>query len=160
MCCCEKPTLNGEFGYKWQPNDNPVVRPVDPPELSALETMLFDEPGRCCGLDCHSHHLRLVRRPGGSFGLMVRHGGGDESFQLSITKAFEQTVASLDSNARYWLLHTIYRAYKDGYQTGRNETAAKWRMAAAEKRIKTRKERGDDSVKVWIEPRADVSSDE
>jgi hypothetical protein len=160
MCCCEKPTINGEIGYKWQPDDNPIVRPVDPPMLGALEALLFDEPGRCGGLDCHSHHFRLVRGPGGSLGLMVRHGGGNEFFQLSTTKTFEQTVASLDSNARYWLLHTVYRAYKAGDQTGRNETAARWRLAAAEKRIKTRKERGGDSVKVWIEPRADVSSDE
>ena len=107
MCCCEKPTINGEFGYKWQPNDNPIVRPVDPPMLSALEALLFDEPGRCGGLDCHSHHFRLVRGPGGSLGLMVRHGGGDEFFQLSTTKIFEQTVASLDSNARY--LASSYR---------------------------------------------------
>jgi hypothetical protein len=91
---------------------------------------------------------------------MVRHGGGDEHFQLSTAKTFEHTVASLDSNARYWLLHTIYRAYKAGVQTGRNETAARWRLAAAEKRIKTRKQRGGDSVKVWIEPRTDISSDE
>jgi len=137
-----------------------TTRPVDPPMLGALEALLFDEPGRCGGLDCHSHHFRLVRGPGGSLGLMVRHGGGDEFFQLSTTKTFEQTVASLDSNARYWLLHTVYRAYKAGDQTGRNDTAARWRLAAAEKRIKARKERGGDSVKVWIEPRADVSSDE
>jgi hypothetical protein len=160
MCCCEKPTINGEFGYKWQPNDNPIVRPVDPPELSALEMMLFDEPGRCGGLDCLSHHFRLVRGPSSSLGLVARHGGGDEHFQLSTTKTFEHTVASLDSNARYWLLHTIYRAYKAGDEGGRNRTAAKWRVAAAEKRIKTRKERGSDSVKVWIEPRTDISSDE
>jgi hypothetical protein len=76
MCCCEKPTINGEFGCKWQPSDNPIVRPVDPQELDALEPMLFDEPGRCGGLDCHSHHFRLVGGPGGSLGLMVRHGGG------------------------------------------------------------------------------------
>ncbi len=53
----------------------PISRadPRDPPELSALETLLYDEPGRCCGLDSHSHHFRVVSGPGG-IGLLARPG--------------------------------------------------------------------------------------
>jgi hypothetical protein len=32
------------------------------------------------------------------------------------------------------------------------KTEAKWRQAAADKRIKTRKQPGRNAVKVWIEP--------
>jgi hypothetical protein len=159
MCCCDNPTINGKMGYKWQPKDTPSITPVNPPELSALETLLYDEPGRCGGLDCHSHHFRVVRGPGG-LGLLVRHGSGDEHIRLSFTDTFKNTLASLDSNGRYWLLHTIYYAHEDGEKNGRHATAAIWRTAAAEKRIKTRKVRGVDSVRVWIEPRIERSSDD
>lgn len=30
MCCCGKPIVNGEPGYKWNCNDDPGVRRVDP----------------------------------------------------------------------------------------------------------------------------------
>ena len=51
MCCCGKPIVNGEFGYKWQPNDAPGVRESDPPELCDGDELIYDEPGRCGGLD-------------------------------------------------------------------------------------------------------------
>lgn len=47
MCCCGKPIVNGEFRYKWQPNDAPGVRESDPPELRDGDELVYDEPGRC-----------------------------------------------------------------------------------------------------------------
>ncbi len=47
---------------------------------------------------------------------------------------------------KYWLLNAIYHARTEAERSGKNTEAAKWSKAAAEKRIKTRKQRGRDSV--------------
>jgi hypothetical protein len=155
MCCCEKPTVNGEVGYKWNdPNAAPGVYRVNAPELEPGDQLLRDEPGRCGGSDSHSHHYRLVKSEGGSLNLLVRHGGGDERVRLS--KTVERVLLESDSDTCYWLLNTIYVAYSDGAHQARSATASTWQRAAAEKRIKTRKQRGSDRVKVWIE-RADIT---
>jgi hypothetical protein len=150
MCCCGKPVINGQPGYKWQPNDKPGVYPAMPPALGEHDTLLFDEPGRCGGLDAHCHHYRVVKRRGVLY-LLVKHGGGEEAFRLSSTDSLTETLSALDTNARYWLLHTIYYAHHDGISDGYKEATDKWYKAAAEKRIKTRKQRNSDRVKVWIE---------
>jgi hypothetical protein len=147
MCCCGTPVVNGEPGYKWQFNDTPGVRPVNAPSLNENDQLLRDEPGRCGGLDSHSHHYRLVKSSG-SLMLLVRHGGGDERLRLS--GPLETVFDHLDSTHCYWALNAIYHAYSDGKQSGSKHTADNWRRAAAEKRIKTRKQRGSDSVRVWI----------
>jgi len=85
--------------------------------------------------------------------LLVRHGGGEERLRLS--GPLEPILAALDSNSRYWLLNAIYHAHANGQRDGRDAEAARWRTAAAEKRIKTRKYR--DGVKVWVEPGAGVN---
>jgi hypothetical protein len=151
MCCCGQPVVNGQPGYKWNANDNASVRPVNPPSLNDNDQLLRDEPGRCGGLDSHSHHYRLVKSCG-SLMLLVRHGGGDERLHLS--RPVESVLAQLDSTDCYWALNAIYHAYSDGKRSGSEKTANNWRRAAAEKRIKTRKERGSNTVRVWI---ADVS---
>lgn len=150
MCCCDHPNVNGTPGFKWQPNDEPRVHPVDPPEIIEYDTLLFDEPGRCGGLDCHCHHYRVVRRFCSVY-LLVRNGGGDARIRLTDTPSLLATLAALDSTARYWVLNTIYRAHSDGARQAADQCNTTWQRAAAEKRIKTRKQRGGDSVKVWIE---------
>jgi hypothetical protein len=147
MCCCGKPVVNGQPGYRWNPNDNPTVRPVDPPSLKENDKLLRDDPGRCGGLDSHSHHYRLVRCYG-SLTLLVRHGGGDERLHLS--SPIERVLAELDSTDCYWALNEIYHAHSEGRRSGSEKTANHWRKAAAEKRIRTRKQRGSDTVRVWI----------
>lgn len=167
MCCCDQPTVNGQPGYKWQPDDKPGIRPVCPPALDEHDKLLYDEPGRCGGdspdrrpgsrngCDAHCHHYRLVRHFG-SVELLVRHGGGDERFRVSHTWSLLNTLAALDSDSRYWVLHAIYHAHSDGARAAAEKTDMAWRQAAADKRIKTRKRRGTDSVKVWIEPKQTV----
>lgn len=153
MCCCGKPTINGQDGYKWNKPDGPTsIYPVNPPMLEENDRLLADEPGRCGGSDSHHLHLRLVKNCG--LALLAKHGGGEERFRLSGPIA--DTLLGLDSNARYWLLAAMYQAHLDGEHQARSATASTWRKAAAEKRIKTRKQRGSDSVKVWIE-HADVT---
>lgn len=154
MCCCDKPNINGELGYKWQPNDRPVIRRPDPPTLTEYDTLLYDEPGRCGGQDSHCHHYRVV---GQTFlTLLYKHGGGEGRIRLSNSKALIPILASLDSNARYWLMNSIYHAYADGQRNGAERTEERWRMAAAEKRIKTRKLPYNKGVKVWMESACQV----
>ena len=150
MCCCDKPNVNGELGYKWQPKDAPGVRPINPPMLSEYEAMRYDEPGRCGGVDSHCHHYRVVGIT--SLELLCKNGGGEKRIRLANSKALAPVLASLDSNARYWLLNSIYHAYSDGRQQGAEVVEERWRKAAAEKRIKTRKLPNGRGVRVWTEP--------
>lgn len=151
MCCCDKPTVNGELGYKWQPNDKPSIRPVDPPSLSELDTLRYDEPGRCGGVDSHCHHYRVV---GTSFlEVLYKHGAGEGRIRLANSNALAPILAALDSNARYWMLNAICHAYQDGAQQGSERAGTYWRTAAIEKRIKVRRMPKQDRVKVWIEPK-------
>lgn len=154
MCCCVKPTVNGEPGYQWNPNDKPIVRPANPPNTD--RNVLYDEPGRCGGQDSHCHHYRVVgSATGASFpSLLVRHGGGDEEIRLSNGKAVLAALAALDSNGRYWLLNALYHAQADARRAARDMEAATWRKAAAEGRIKVRKVRGSDRVRVEVLPQA------
>ena len=150
MCCCGKPTINGEIGYRWNdPNASSSVYPVNAPDLKEYDKLLHDEPGRCGGLDSHSFHYRLVDRYGSLY-LLVRHGGGDEGFRLSSTPTLLSTFAEMDSTARYWVCSALYHAHADAKRESREAEAARWRTAAAEKRIRTRKVRGENSIKVWI----------
>lgn len=152
MCCCAKPNVNGNPGYNGNTsNESASSHPVNPPALQDGDALLFDEPGRCGGLDSHSYHFRVVKHAGCILYLLASHGGGEERIRLYPHKGLPDMFGALDSNARYWILATIHAAYSNARQTGREETAATWRKAAAEGRIKTRKQRGQNSVKVWIE---------
>lgn len=137
MCFHDKPTINDEA---WRA-----------PKLADGDVLLHDEPGRCGGLDHHSHHFRVVKSSSSVY-LLVRHGGGDERIRLFPHKALPSFFEAMDSTARYWILATIYAAYRDGEEDGRGSECAMWRKAAVERRIKTRKQRGTDRVKVTIEP--------
>ena len=151
MCCCGTPTVNGEMGYQWQPNDAPRIRPVDPPALREGEVLIYDLPGRCGGIDAHCHHYRIVKWHSMT-SLAVKHGGGEERIRLSTTPTFTLMLEQLEDAARYWMCHTLYHAIEEAGRTASENEGEKWRTAAAEKRIKTRKIRNR-GVKVWIEPR-------
>jgi hypothetical protein len=155
MCCCGKPTVNGEMGYRWNDlNAKPTVRPLDPPTLNENEALIYDEPGRCGGLDSHCHHYRLVRHYGSVY-LLVRHGGGDERMRLSSTPTLLDTLATLDSNARYWIFNAMYHAHSHGARDARSREQERWRTAALDKRIRVRRRQG--TVHVSIEPKIEPS---
>lgn len=154
MCCCGKATINGQpNAYSWD-GKSFMTRQPSPPDLRDGDELLYDEPGRCGGTDCHSHHFRLVQGYG-SYDVLVRHGGGDERFSLGVVgRHLVPSLSALDTNGRYWLMHTLYSTRTDTRREVGDAVAQGWRLAAAEKRIKTRKMRG--AVKVWIEPRPTV----
>jgi len=152
MCCCDKPNVNGTIGYKWQPNDTPSIRRPDPPELAESEqdALLYDEPGRCGGIDSHCHHYRVTR--GTCLTILYKNGGGEGRIRISNSTAMYPILDALDSNGRYWLLNSIYHAHNDGKMNGAGRMDEQWRKAAAEKRVKTRKLPHGKGVKVWLEP--------
>ena len=154
MCMCGKPVKNGEPGYSWD-GKSVGVRPVDAPELAEGDTLLYDEPGRCGGVNSHHLHLRVVRERWGGFILLVRHGLGDERIKITGSGKW---LDSLRPGNRYWVLHAIFCAQNDAARNAKGEETARWSQAAAEKRIRTRRARGSSSVKVWIEPKKEQES--
>lgn len=117
MCCCGTPVVNGQPGYKWNFNDNPTVHPQNAPVLNDDEQLLRDEPGRCGGLDSHSHHYRLAKSYG-SLILLVRHGAGDERLRLS--GPLESVLTQLDSTDCYWALNALYHAFSRSQSSAGN----------------------------------------
>lgn len=150
MCCCGQPTVNGQPGYRWNdPKAEPGVYPVNPPTLEERDVLLYDEPGRCGGQDSHSFHYRVVLAVGCD--LLVKHGGGEQRIRLSNPRGIRDALALLDSNGRYWVLNAIFHAQNNAAQQARDAERLIWRRAAAEKRIRTRKRRDSDNVRVWID---------
>jgi hypothetical protein len=140
MCCCPKPSINGEpNAYSWD-GKSLSTRPANPPALSEGDVLVYDEPGRCGGLDCHSHHFRLVRN-GGMYRLLVRHGGRDDE-RVEIPRFAVEPLAPLDTNARYWLLHALYSVQRDSADRASDKTRGRWMQAFLEKRIKARRKNG------------------
>ncbi len=153
MCCCGKPTINGEPGCKMAPYTGTSVYTPNPPDIAQDEIILYDEPGRCGGIDSHAYHYRLVRWHS-SYYLRVRHGGGDDAVPLRLYgNGLKEMLAALDSNARYWLLNEIYHVHHDADRMARETEAMEWKQAAADKRIRTRKLPKRGLCKVWIEPK-------
>lgn len=153
MCCCAKPNINGDPGYSWDGKEV-GTRPTAPPALWDGDDLLFDEPGRCGGIDSHSHHYRVVKNCGG-IALLVRHGGGDDRIPLFLPRGF--SLDPMDSNMRYWFLNAIYHGYREGIRSGSAATDREYRQAFLEDRLKKRKLPGRNYHRVWIEPRPEVA---
>jgi hypothetical protein len=120
MCFCDQPVVNGQYGYKWQPSDIQSIRRPHPPETDEDELVLYDGPGRCGGIDAHSHHYRLTKRYGSPF-LLVQHGSGKERIRLHVTDHFYEMVVLLNATQLYWWCHTMYYAYREGKEQGTKE---------------------------------------
>lgn len=153
MCCCGKPTVNGEPGYSWD-GKTFHVRPVNPPPLTDGDALLFDGPGRCGnGIDSHCHHFRLVKSLTGYYYLLVLHGGGEERINLHFCRHVAvNIILSVSDNEAYWLLHMIYYVHNHAEHDTRMDTNNMWKLAVVEKRVKKRTRRG--KKEVWIEPKS------
>ena len=128
-----------------------MVHPPAPPELANGDILFADEPGRCGrGIDSHSYHFRLVENRGQCF-LLVKHGGGTERVRFGWRKTLGE-FATTPSEDRYWVFQAAYHAVSEASRAAAAEVEDRWRQAAADKRIKTRKMPGRDTVKVTLLP--------
>ena len=86
--------------------------------------------------------------------LRVKHGAGEEQWQIdSCSAAVVEALSKLESNDRYFILFAIMRAHQSSKQNATDITALRYKEAFVEGRLKKRKLRGQNLVKVWIEDR-------
>lgn len=111
--------------------------------------VLYDEPGRVLFDVCYrAYHFRVVAKYG-LHTLLVRHGGGDESIPLA--SDFVRALAMMDSDARFLTLYALMDTAHKAARNAESRTADAFRKAFAQGRLKKRKVRGTDAVRVWIE---------
>jgi hypothetical protein len=124
------------------------------PVAQDTDTVLYSECGRILNnVDFRSHSFKLVKHGGLGYSLLVRHGAGDERVFLGFAyRGIEAIFKSLDSDSRYLLLNTLLNVKHDAERAARENTAKEYRQAFVDGRLKKRKQRGQGSVKVWIEP--------
>ena len=148
MCTCDKPNVNGQTGYRWQPSDRPGTHPVNAPELHENDEAVYDLPGRCGRCDSHSHHFTVVKDYRGKRCLRVRHGGGDEAYDIGsgfgnhrqgIMEALERCA---DDDERYWFLQTLYNVLRETKDEARTNERETWKRAAREGRLRIRSKKG------------------
>ena|SRR5687768_8755352 len=92
------------------------------PELSDGDILIFSECGRIINrTDYRSHYYRVVQRFS-FYRLLVKHGGGTESFELGLTRHFPaESFATLPADDRYLLLNALHAAYRKGARSGYDE---------------------------------------
>lgn len=125
--------------------------------------IIFDEPGRVLYLDgkqktgvCYRAYYFRVTEDANypHWWLRVKHGGGEEVFELGYTRQVIDGLGQLDSDTRYLMLHAIMDARHKAADVATRETADKYTTAFAEGRLKKRKMPKQARVRVWIEPKA------
>lgn len=83
--------------------------------------------------------------------LLVRHGGGQEKIRLSTAiKTMLGALQKMTDVEAFSVLFSIYDAHKRSARESADKTARHWLKAATENRIKRRKVRNQNRIKVWI----------
>ncbi len=137
------------------------AEPWRAPTLAEGDVLLYSECGRVhkagqfgqgnSGIDYRSHYFRVVNARGHAV-LLVKHGGGEERIQLDYTaRRIPFIFDPLDSDARYLLMHMLHSVHSDARRAASDSTAREYRLAFTSGRLKKRKVRGSQDVKVWIE---------
>jgi hypothetical protein len=130
------------------------------------ETILFDEPGRivlwgsatdagsCGGMVNHlSHHYWIVQPELGQLTLRVHHGAGVEEIPFGYpSDLIHAAFSGMSSDQRFRFLSEIFWQFRKAREIALARCNAEWTQAAGEGRIKTRKVRGQNAVKVTLEP--------
>lgn len=160
MCMCDKPNINGQKTYKWMKSHSKSIYPLNPPETFIDDVILFDEPGRCGGTDSHAFHFIVIERMG-SLLLLVKHGGGEDSIRIGSTRGNhrrgirEALENATDSNARYWLMQTLYHTVQDERRLSTEAERSIWSKAAREDRLKIRSRQGQKYAEILPEIKID-----
>jgi hypothetical protein len=124
------------------------------PTISPGDEVLFSECGRIMrNTDYRSHSFRIVKPEYSEVTLCVKHGGGEERIALDYRAGCIRALFEpLPSDDRYFLMHMLlnlaHRTARDAAQA----TAATYRKAFVDGRLKKRKQPGRDVYKVTIEP--------
>jgi hypothetical protein len=138
----------------YEATDNWGANPLRQPAEGELDTVLFSEHGRIIGkIDYRSHWYKLVKPKYGEMALLVKHGGGEERLPLGHCNgdAIARICGILSPDDRYLLLSSFLHIDHESRSKSRRETAAEYQKAFADGKLKKRKVRGADAVKVWIE---------
>lgn len=112
------------------------------PTFEPTDTVIYSEHGRSINhTDYRSHWFAVVKPTIGRYQLLVKHGGGEERINLEYEFACGGllALASLESDARYLMLHTLYSLYKDTKQTTETQQGTYYRLAFLEGRLKRKK---------------------
>ncbi len=137
-----------------RPPGNWAADPLRAPSLIEGDSLLHDVCGRILDkTDFRSHYFRVVlARFGGAF-LLVKHGGGQERIQIDYNsiRAARLLAQFNSADELYLMLHMLYSVHSKAYRAAAENTASIYRQAFASGKLKKRKQRGVDGVKVWLE---------
>ena len=131
------------------------------PDIEEGDEILFSECGRVVqsgtyghgqtGIDYRSHYFTIVKNRGWAY-LLVKHGAGQERIEIDYSaNRVTQFFVNLDSTERYLLMHVFYNIHKEAARNAHLKTKQQFQSAFVSGKLKKRKIRGTDAVKVWIE---------
>ena len=131
------------------------------PTVPDDETLLYLEPGRVLqqgrdrvdyGSFWYSLSLRL-----GRLLLRVKHGAGEECHDLGYENPQKLAAfAALDSDSRFMMFHTIRGLGEESAKMAASKMRHDYAKAFVDGRLRKRKQRGANEVKVWIDAAAPV----
>ncbi len=132
------------------------AEPWRQPKIEEGDALIFSEHGRVLDNTCYrSHWFCVVKAQHGGYFLLVKHGGGEERFQIGWSNRIASALVPLDSDSRYLLLYTLYHAHSTAKREARENTSATYNKAFVDGRLKKRKFPARGITKVWIEPAQD-----
>lgn len=122
------------------------------PPVEEDEEIIFDEPGRILpptteqgnATDCRSHYFRVTKAKFGKYRLRVKHGGGEECWDLDYSDRTAYGLMQMDSDSRFRILWIIMDAHHEGEGRG----AKKYCQLFLEGRLKKRRKNGLVSVEI------------
>ena len=128
-----------------------------PVKVEEGEQLFFDEPGRVyynadlsCDVDMGSFYFRVIRREFGGVILRCKSGLGVTEIRLGINDRVIVALSSMDSHSRFIMLMEMRDLHNRAVEVTTNTVETTWQRAAAEGRIKTRKVRGENKVRVTM----------
>lgn len=113
------------------------------------DKVVIELPGRVVANTCHrSHYFRVCE----SGMVYVRHGAGQESFHLGYdAHVLIGVLERATDDEQYLIIRRIYETRSADKRAAAAKTEAEIFKAFSDGRLRKRKQRGSDKVKVWIE---------